>query len=57
MIINMKGKQVFVPLTKNIEIEIDSHLENEKLKDFVNNYLVSFMKQLQIPVLKIYINE
>ena len=57
MIVNMKGEPVLVPLVKSIEIEIDSRLENEKLKDFVNNYLVSFMKQLQIPVLKIYINE
>ena len=57
MIVNMKGEPVLVPLAKSIEIEIDSRLENEKLKDFVNNYLVSFMKQLQIPVLKININE
>ena len=57
MIVNMKGKQVFAPLTKSIKIEIDSHLEDKKLKDFVNNYLVPFMQQLQIPVLKININE
>ena len=57
MIVNMKGEPVLVPLVKNIEIEIDSRLENEKLKDFVNNYLVPFMQQLQIPVLKININE
>ena len=57
MLVNMKGEPILDPLTKSIEIEIDSHLEDEKLKDFVNNYLVSFMKQLQIPVLKIYINE
>ena len=57
MIVNMKGEPVLVPLTKSIKIEIDSHLEDKKLEDFVNNYLVLFMKQLQIPVLKIYINE
>ena len=57
MIVNMKGEPVLAPLTKSIKIEIDSHLEDKILKDFVNNYLVSFMKQLQIPVLKIYINE
>ena len=57
MIVNMKGEPVLAPLAKSIEIEIDSHLENEKLKDFVNNYLVPFMQQLQIPVLKININE
>ena len=57
MIVNMKGEPVLVPLTKSIEIEIDSRLEDEKLKDFVNNYLVPFMQQLQIPILKININE
>ena len=43
MIINMKGKQVFAPLTKSIKIEIDSHLEDKKLKDFINNYLTLFI--------------
>ena len=57
MIINMEGRQVFVPLTKNIEIEIDSRLENERLEDFVNNYLIPFMNQLKVPVLKVNINE
>ena len=57
MIINMKGKQVLVPLTKNIEIEIDYRLENERLEDFVNNYLIPFMNQLKVPVLKVNINE
>ena len=57
MIVNINGEPVLVPLAKSIEIEIDSHLEDKRLKDFVNNYLVSFMKQLQIPVLKININE
>ena len=57
MIVNMKGEQILAPLTKSIEIEIDSRLENERLEDFVNNYLVPFMQQLQVPVLKININE
>lgn len=57
MIINMEGRQVLAPLTKNIEIEIDSRLEDERLEDFVNNYLVPFMNQLKVPVLKVNINE
>ena len=59
MIVNMQGKPIhdFAPLTKSIEIEIDPHLEDERLEDFVNNYLVPFMQQLQVPVLKININE
>ena len=57
MIVNMKGEPVLAPLAKSIEIEIDSRLEDERLEDFVNNYLVPFMQQLQIPVLKININE
>ena len=57
MIVNMKGEKVLAPLTKSIEIEIDSRLEDEKLEDFVNNYLVPFMQQLQVPVLKVNINE
>lgn len=51
----MEGKQVLAPLTKNIEI--DSRLEDERLEDFVNNYLVPFMNQLKVPVLKVNINE
>ena len=57
MIVNMKGEQVLAPLTKSIEIEIDPRLENERLEDFVNNYLVPFIQQLQVPVLKVNINE
>ena len=57
MIVNMKGEKVLAPLTKSIEIEIDPRLENERLKDFVNNYLVPFIQQLQVPVLKVNINE
>ena len=57
MIVNMKGEPILDPLTKNIEIEIDSRLEDERLEDFVNNYLVPFMNQLKVPVLKVNINE
>ena len=57
MIVNMKGEPVLAPLTKSIKIEIDSHLEDKKLKDFVNNYLAPFMNQLKVPVFKININE
>lgn len=57
MIVNMKGEPILDPLTKSIEIEIDSRLEDERLEDFVNNYLVPFMQQLQVPVLKVNINE
>ena len=57
MIVNMRGQKVSVPLTKSIEIEIDSRLEDERLEDFVNNYLVPFMNQLKVPVLKVNINE
>lgn len=57
MIVNMKGEPILDPLTKSIEIEIDSSLEDERLEDFVNNYLVPFMQQLQVPVLKVNINE
>ena len=59
MIVNMKGEPIqdFGPSVKSIEIEIDPRLENERLEDFVNNYLVPFMQQLQVPVLKVNINE
>ena len=59
MIVDMQGKPVqnFAPLTKSIEIEIDPRLEDERLEDFVNNYLVPFMQQLQVPLIKVNINE
>jgi hypothetical protein len=59
MIVDMQGNPVtnFAPSTKSIEIEIDPRLEDERLEDFVNNYLVPFMQQLQVPVLKVNINE
>ena len=59
MIVNMKGEKIstFDPSEKSIEIKIDPRLEDERLEDFVNNYLVPFMQQLQVPVLKVNINE
>ena len=59
MIVDMNGNPVstFGPSEKNIEIKIDPRLEDERLEDFVNNYLVPFMQQLQVPVLKVTINE
>ena len=59
MIVNMKGEEVtnFAPSTKNIEIQINPLLEDERLEDFVNNYLVPFMQQLEVPVIKVTINE
>lgn len=59
MILNMQGNPVTDsdPSIKRIEIYIDPRLENERLEDFVNNYLIPFMQQLQVPVTKITINE
>ena len=59
MILNMKGEEVtnFAPSTKSIEIQINPLLEDERLEDFVNNYLVPFMQQLEVPVIKVTINE
>ena len=59
MIVNMKGEKIstFGPSEKSIEIKIDPRLEDERLEDFVNNYLVPFMQQLQVPFLKVNIDE
>ena len=59
MILDMQGRQVqdTAPSIKKIEIYIDPRLENERLEDFVNNYLVPFMNQLQVPVTNITIHE
>lgn len=59
MILDMQGNRIqdTAPSIKKIEIYIDPRLENERLEDFVNNYLVPFMQQLQVPVTKITINE
>jgi hypothetical protein len=43
-------------LTKSIEITVDALLEDERLEDFVDNYLMPFMQQLQVPVLAVNIN-
>lgn len=59
MILDMQGNQIqdSVPSIKKIEIDINPLLEDERLEDFVNNYLVPFMNQLQVPVLKVTIHE
>ena len=59
MILDMQGRPVSesAPSIKRIEIGIDPRLENERLEDFVNNYLVPFMQQLQVPVLNVTIDE
>ncbi len=59
MIVNMKGEKIstFGPSEKSIEIKIDPRLEDERLEDFVDNYLVPFMQQLEVPFLKVNINE
>jgi hypothetical protein len=59
MILDMQGNPVTdsAPSIKKIEIDIDPRLEDERLEDFVNNYLVPFMNQLQVPVLKVTIHE
>jgi len=58
MIVDMQGRPVqsFAPLTKSIEITVDALLEDERLEDFVDNYLMPFMQQLQVPVLAVNIN-
>lgn len=59
MILNMQGNPVqdSAPSIKRIEIDIDPRLEDDRLGDFVNNYLVPFMQQLQVPVFRVVINE
>ena len=59
MIVDMQGRPVtnLSRSVKSIEIYVDPRLEDERLEDFVNNYLVPFMQQLQVPVTKITINE
>ena len=59
MILNMKGEEIKDEEyeSKDIVIKINPLLENERLEDFVNNYLVPFMQQLQVPVLNVTINE
>jgi hypothetical protein len=57
MIVDMQGRpvQTFAPLTKSIEIFVDSRLEDERIEDLTNNYLLPFLQQLQVPVIKIEI--
>ena len=59
MILNMKGEDVtnLPSERKFISIELNPYMENVSIEDFVNNYLVPFMNQLKVPVLKVNINE
>lgn len=59
MILNMKGEDVtnLPSERKFISIELNPYMENASIEDFVNNYLVPFMNQLKVPVLKVNINE
>lgn len=38
---------------KKIEIEIDPRLEDNRLDEFVNNFLYPFLIDLQVPFLRI----
>ena len=59
MILNMKGEDVtnLPSERKFISIELNPYMEDASIEDFVNNYLVPFMNQLKVPVLKVNINE
>jgi hypothetical protein len=59
MILDMQGNLVedLGPSTKNIEIQIDPRLEDERFEDFFNNYLIPFLKQLKVPVIKIVVDK
>lgn len=59
MILNMKGEDItnLPSERKFINIELNPYMENTSIEDFVNNYLVPFMNQLKVPVLKVNINE
>ena len=59
MILNMKGEDItnLPSERKFISIELNPYMENASIEDFVNNYLVPFMNKLEVPVLKININE
>ena len=52
MIVNMKGEPVDgsqSSFTNRIVIDINPLLEKDRFKDFVENYLIPFMNQLQVP--------
>jgi len=51
MIVNMKGEEVtnLESFVNRITIDINPLLEKERLADFVQNYLIPFMDQLQVP--------
>lgn len=51
MIVDMTGKEVtnLESFANRITIDINPLLEKERLADFVQNYLIPFMDQLQVP--------
>ena len=55
MIVDMKGNPVQDSglSAKKIEIEIDPRLEDNRLDEFVNNFLYPFLIDLQVPFLRI----
>ena len=59
MILNMKGEDVtnLPSERKFISIELNPYMEKASIEDFVNNYLVPFMKKLEVPVINLYIHE
>ena len=59
MILNMKGEDVtnLPSERKFISIELNPYMENASIEDFVNNYLLSFMNKLEVPVINLYIHE
>ena len=58
MIVDMQGNPIedSDPSIKRIEIIINPLLEDDRLEDFVGNYLVPFMNQLKVPYLKVTID-
>jgi hypothetical protein len=57
MIVDMQGNPVqdSGPSPKRIEIDIDPRLEDNRLDEFVNNFLYPFLIDLQVPFLRVEI--
>ena len=57
MILDMQGNPVTDSALspKRIEIEIDPRLEDNRLDEFVNNFLYPFLIDLQVPFLRVEI--
>lgn len=55
MIVDMTGKEVTSQnhFAKEIRIKVNPLLEDDRLKDFVESYLIPFMNQLQFPCIDI----